>query len=196
MKKSKSPEDLTQTNYLQDERLCLDKRAKFLIDDHVLNVCSLDEQILGLRKLVSLIYTNKHQNDTIPSEEEKTIANLSDIVAFWFFNLPSNSVLRPVIATTINKSEASKSNGDNNMTSSIGKYVDIACENVIMIAGTWLKSAEEKNINITYNEHIHNFVSCITRCFENNCDATLSIVKRNQTKLIESGVVHSGKKYF
>ena len=148
-------------------------------------MCSLDEQILGLRKLVSLIYTNKDQNDTIPSEEEKTIANLSDIVAFWFFNLPSNSVLRPVIATTINKSEASKSNGDNNMTSSIDKYVDIACENVIMIAATWLKFAEEKNINITYNEHIHNFVSCITRCFENNCDATLSIVKRNQSKIVD-----------
>ena len=42
-------------------------------------MCTLDEQILGLRRLVSLIYTNKHQNDTIPSEEEKTIANLSDI---------------------------------------------------------------------------------------------------------------------
>ena len=185
MKKSKSPEDFTQINHLQDEKLCLDERAKCLIDDHVLNVNNLDEQILGLRRLILLIYTNTHRNDTIHFEEEKTIANLSDIVAFWFFNLPSSSVLRPVIATAINKSEPSISNGENNMTSSIGKYVDIASENVIMIAGKWVKSAEEKYFNITYNEHIHNFVSCITRCFENNCEATLTIIKRNKSRIVD-----------
>ena len=184
MKKSKSPEDFTQINHLQDEKLCLDERAKCLINDHVLNVNNLDEQILGLRRLILLIYTNTHQNDTIHFEEEKTIANLSDIVAFWFFNLPSSSVLRPVIATAINKSEPSISNGENNMTSSIGKYVDIASENVIMIAGKWVKSAEEKYF-ITYNEHIHNFVSCITRCFENNCEATLTIIKRNKSRIVD-----------
>ena len=100
----KLPEDLTSIIACSNKISLLNEKSQYLLEKNVISAKTLEEQIIGMRQLIMLIDTSKNEIDEI-HEDTKDIRLLADIVTNWFFNLSSNSCLKPVIASAINKSE-------------------------------------------------------------------------------------------
>ena len=108
-KNSKSPEDLEALITKGYSTGALNNCANSLVTSHILRTNTIDEQILGIRNLISMISEANDGNKTTLYDQE-TIQELAGVITLLFFQLKASSCLKSVIANSINK--ASKSEND------------------------------------------------------------------------------------
>ena len=189
-KRSKLPENLASITTLTDENTIIHSNVNSLILEEVLNADTLDEQIQGIRKLILLLTSTEAEISCTP-ENSESFKRAADIVTMWFFKLPSNSCLKPVIASAINKAEESGDHGKKLFVSSFYAYVS----NIISKAENY-KAIEDDSKLINYSvlinaETLRNFLSCVTRCLENNCKVPISVLQT-----IRANVMRTFEKQF
>ena len=180
---SKLPEDLSVINNIVEEKGLISEDIKALIDDYVLNVATLDAQIHGIRRLMSLVSSSEDEKNVF--KDENGVKGLADIVTFWFFKLPSSSCLKPVIASALNSYENIESDTYRIFFSSFTEYVINVMGDATKIPINCVCS--DSGIlpsDILKNQCFKNFTSCLNRCLENNCRLSISIIRGNSQNIV------------
>jgi hypothetical protein len=177
------PENLILLNTLGSENI-LDSNVKSLISDRIINACTLDEQIQGIRTLVSLVSSESEKNNKSENTESLKIA--ADILTFWFFKLPSNSCLKPVIASAINKLEETEGCLKQLFVSSFNDYVNNVICKALNYNADVCRGEDVPCKNVLSAESLFDFVCCVTRCFENNCKVAINTIKSNRINLVHT----------
>ena len=178
-KGSKSPEDLTALLTSGYSTGPIKNSISGLLADHIIKTNTIDEQILGIRYLISIASrTNDGKDGNTPYDEE-TIEKLADLIIYLFFQLKSNSCLKSVIANSINKVDKSKSGADI-LLISFCKYV----ENVIQTMKSSITHCDSTlalPLEVMEGKTFEDFISCVSRSLENNCNVSALATKRNIT---------------
>ena len=181
-KNSKSPEELTTLITKGYSTGTLSDCTCSWVTNHILRTSTIDEQILGIRNLISIISEANDGNKTTLYDQE-TIQKLADVITFLFFQLKSSSCLKSVIANSINKASNSKNDENDWFALSFQKYI----ENVIETLKNSRTSADitlAQPFVIIQSELFENFISCVTRSLENNCYVAILATTRKMTEIV------------
>ena len=151
------------------------KKVNALVNDNVMLAGTLDQQIIGMRNLVTRIYDNGDGNIKL---DMNACRALSNTIVFWFFRLPSNSCLKAVIASSINKIETTTKQI---FETAFNLYLVHLITNVKQFD---FEISSQLVTSMKVSTHLKALIFGAARCFENNCKTAQSALLQNKCDTI------------
>ena len=176
-KSSKKPEDLStliNIGHWTGERY---DQTKSLVENHILKANTLDEQIIGLRNLIMLIYSSQNETDNA-IVDKNTIEGLIELMINLFFRLKSNTCLKSVIANAISKETKTEDCIDDIFMLSFSEYLRNLIRNV------QYSENDDHGVSKLKSDAFEELISCVMKSLENNCQASILATKNNSAEIV------------